>query len=48
VAERITGQEYSAFEQAYDWFNTELFSGRLPRMVKIFETIIVVDVTTPA
>ena len=27
---RITGTEYTAFEQAYDWFNGELFGNRLP------------------
>jgi hypothetical protein len=27
---QITGHEYTAFEQAYDWFNGQLFGGRLP------------------
>jgi predicted SprT family Zn-dependent metalloprotease len=29
--ERITAREYTAFEQAYDWFNIRLFSDRLPQ-----------------
>jgi len=28
--ERITGDEYSAFDSAYQWFNQQLFGGRLP------------------
>lgn len=27
---RITGREYTAFDDAYDWFNDRLFGGRLP------------------
>ena len=27
---RITGKEYTAFDDAYDWFNQRLFEGRLP------------------
>ena len=28
--QRITGQEYTAFDDAYDWFNEQLFQGKLP------------------
>jgi predicted SprT family Zn-dependent metalloprotease len=28
--ERITGREYTAFDDAYDWFNNQLFAGKLP------------------
>ncbi len=27
---KITGREYTTFEQAYDWFNAHLFEGSLP------------------
>jgi len=33
----ITSQEYNALEQAYDWFNADLFEGRLPAVLITFQ-----------
>lgn len=31
--EQITTNQYAAFETAYDWFNADLFNGRLPAVL---------------